>query len=297
MASLNMQMEPRFIDVGGVDTRIFDAGQGESVVLIHGGNLGSRGGCISAENWSLNWPYFTSRYRCVAIDRLGQGMTDVPALDSGFTMGASVSHAIATLDVLGVRRAHLVGHSRGGYVAVAIALARPDLVASCTVADSGTLAPGVDDNHFVLAGLPKPFLGRTSQKWVFERSSFNESVVSEEWLEEGVRLAMLDKNIDALRRMEEGLARTVFQPQLDADKARVFRQLAATGMPCPTLVVWARNDPLAGVENGLELYRMFKARQARTEFCLINRAGHFVFREKPEVFNRAVHGFIQGLST
>jgi pimeloyl-ACP methyl ester carboxylesterase len=62
------------------------------------------------------------------------------------------------------------------------------------------------------------------------------------------------------------------------------------------LVVWGRNDPLASAENGLMLFRLLLQGRSDVRWSLINRAGHFVFREQPTAFNRAVATFIAQVS-
>ena len=44
----------KFIEVDGIRTRYFDAGEGETIVLFHGGNFGSPHGADCAADWNLN---------------------------------------------------------------------------------------------------------------------------------------------------------------------------------------------------------------------------------------------------
>ena len=63
----------------------------------------------------------------LAIDKIGCGFTDNPPTDADYVIGSVVQHGIDFLAALGIERAHLVGHSRGGYAVARIALERPDL--------------------------------------------------------------------------------------------------------------------------------------------------------------------------
>ena len=47
--------QAKFVDVDGIRTRYFDAGEGELVVLFHGGNFGSAHGADCAADWNLNF--------------------------------------------------------------------------------------------------------------------------------------------------------------------------------------------------------------------------------------------------
>ena len=62
----------KFVDVGGIRTRYYDYGQGEPIVMLHGG---SRSG---ANVFSRNIPGLAKRFRVLAMDRLGSGLTDNP---------------------------------------------------------------------------------------------------------------------------------------------------------------------------------------------------------------------------
>lgn len=97
-------------------------GSGPSLVLIHG--LGS-----ARTVWKLVTPELAKSFDVIAVDLPGHGETPwVPgtAMDPR-ALGDSVR---ATLDAIGVKRAHLVGNSLGGWTAIELAAATPDRVAS-----------------------------------------------------------------------------------------------------------------------------------------------------------------------
>ena len=106
----------RWIDLDGIRTRYFEKGEGAPVVFFHGGNIGSSSDAISARIWDLNLPAISRKANCIAVDRLGQGYTDNPKTDDGYTMHASVQHAAKFLRALNKGPYHVVGHSRGGYL-------------------------------------------------------------------------------------------------------------------------------------------------------------------------------------
>ena len=137
----------KFVDVDGIRTRYFEKGAGEIVVLFHGGSFGSTTSADSADDWDLNFDGLARWFRVFAVDKLGQGYTDNPANDD-YTMDAVVRHAAGTLHALGIAGAHLVGHSRGGYLVCRLTVERPELVKTCTIVGSNTCAPGTGRNDF-----------------------------------------------------------------------------------------------------------------------------------------------------
>ncbi len=72
---------PKYVNVKGINTRYFDEGQGEPLLLIHGGNFGNEDNIDLADNWDLNWPWFVKWFHVYALDKLGQGFTYLPPSD------------------------------------------------------------------------------------------------------------------------------------------------------------------------------------------------------------------------
>jgi len=58
------------------------------------------------------------------------------------------------------------------------------------------------------------------------------------------------------------------------------------------MIVWGYNDPTALIEQGRRLYDLIASTERRTFMHVLNRAGHFSFREQPEQFNHILRGFI-----
>ena len=93
--------------------------------------------------WDPLLPLLADAYDVVRVDLRGFGDSTARPAD-GWSHEADV---VATLDALGVGRAHLVGASLGAGVAVEVALARPDLVASLLLqAPGGSLIPRMTDD-------------------------------------------------------------------------------------------------------------------------------------------------------
>ena len=104
--------DPKFIDVNGIATRYFEAGQGEPVVLVHGGQFGWFN---CATDWDLNFDGLANDFRVFALDRIGQGHSDNPRDPSEYLLGTASQHLYDFMQAVGLERAHLIGHSRGGY--------------------------------------------------------------------------------------------------------------------------------------------------------------------------------------
>jgi len=286
----------QFVDVDGISTRYFEKGEGEILVLFHGGHFGTSDACDSAVDWDLNFDGLARWFRVIAVDKLGQGYTDNPKSDDDYTMAAVVRHAYGFLKTMKLRNVHLIGHSRGGYLVARLTLEHPELVKSCIIVDSGTLSPGPSRTEMVMANAPEPRLSRESQRWVFEKYSCGPKHITEEWLEAATRIAMLPKYQEAVKKMErDGLKRTRFLPQLVLEKEETLGWIMQGRLKTPTLLIWGYNDPTASLKRGQALFELVADSTPMAEMHVINQAGHFCYREQPEAFNQVVRGFVQKL--
>ena len=107
-------------DVNGVTLEYEVRGDGEPVVLIHGGLLTDENTPLTRE------AALTDRYRVINYHRRGFAGSSRP--QGRATIGDQVADCRALLDHLGVERAHVVGHSLGGVIGVQLALDAPELV-------------------------------------------------------------------------------------------------------------------------------------------------------------------------
>ena len=288
--------QAKFVDVDGIDTRYFEKGSGETVVLFHGGNFGSHHGADCAADWNLNFDRLAEECRVIAVDKIGQGYTDNPETNDDYTMARVVSHGLGFLDALDLHDCHIVGHSRGAYLTCRMTLKNPARIKSNIMVDTNTLGPGQGRNHIVFTDTPKPYLSRDSQRWVMENYSWNPKIVTEDWLDELMRVAALPKYLESVRKMlDEGLADRVFLPQLGREKRDTFDRLMSAGTKRPNLIVWGLNDPTATIDQGFGLYEIMVHKEPRTEMHVFNHSGHFSYREHPEAFNRLILDYVHSL--
>ncbi len=103
-----MSFERRTIHVDGLTTSYLEAGTGEPVVLLHGGEFG--GGAEIA--WENTIGSLAEHYRVLAPDMLGFGES-AKVVDFTDGRGMRIRHIARFCEVLGVSPAHFVGNSMG----------------------------------------------------------------------------------------------------------------------------------------------------------------------------------------
>jgi pimeloyl-ACP methyl ester carboxylesterase len=103
-----VEFESRSVVVDGLSTGYLEAGAGEPVILLHGGEFGA-----SAElGWDRTIDALAGRYRVLAPDMLGYGNT-AKVIDFVDGRGLRIRHVTRFCEVMGVAAAHFVGNSMG----------------------------------------------------------------------------------------------------------------------------------------------------------------------------------------
>lgn len=166
----------------------------------------------------------------------------------------------ATLDLLDIPGAHVVGHSMGGAVAAELAARRPERVRSLVL---------VDTAGWPIRIFPR-YLARLAQPWSWCRPSFLPILVSDVVGTGPVRIA-----VGARRLLTYDI-----RPALPAITA-------------PTLVVWGERDRLLPPEMGRDLARRIPG----AGFHIVPGAGHIVPTDRPAELARLLEEFWGGLSS
>ena len=109
----------QYVQLGAVKTWYDEHGQGEPLVLMHGG-------LVDARFFEPNLAALTERFHVYTPERRGHGRT--PDVEGPITYQLMADDTIAFLDEVVGRPADLVGHSDGAFVAMLVAMQRPELV-------------------------------------------------------------------------------------------------------------------------------------------------------------------------
>jgi pimeloyl-ACP methyl ester carboxylesterase len=129
--------ESQFFDAKGVKLHYLVEGTGEPVVLIHGAKSSAR------MNWELPgvMDALAGDHRVIALDLPGYGESDQPTDPADYGQ-AWIEDLILLLDHLKIEKAHIVGYSMGGVVALKFIADHPDRVLSGTLGGMGWLREG-----------------------------------------------------------------------------------------------------------------------------------------------------------
>ena len=244
-------------------------GDGDVLLLHQGLGQGSWA-------WRYQTDAFAERFRTIVFDTRGTGRSAVPP--DPYDVDDLAEDAAEILDG---RDAHVVGFSMGGYVALTLARAHPELVRSLVLAGTGAGGPNrvprpphVRDAFAAALDLPPEEQRRATLPYTF----------SPGWT---------DNNPE---RFEEILAAALEYPTssetIAAHMAACYRfydeAIEVERIDVPALVVHGTADLIVPPDNGRALAR----RLPNARLVELEGRGHNVMLEDPDTFNRLVVDFL-----
>src|SRR5262245_30001620 len=240
-------------------------GQGPPVVLIHGGQMDRR-------MWDPQFELFGRSFRVVRYDVRNYGRSATAAVPY-----SDVDDLLALLDELKIAKAHLVGLSLGGRIAIDFTLEHPDRVASLMA-----VAPGLSGFQFEGGRWPA-MLAAAQEK--------GGEAAAEIWLKDPYMVPAME-HADLAPRLrqlavENGRA-WLANPLLE--KGIVRPAAGRLGeIRVPTLIVVGDRD----VPDMQKIADKLAAEVKGSRKVVIAGAGHISNMEKPEEFDRVVLEFLR----
>jgi pimeloyl-ACP methyl ester carboxylesterase len=121
---------PKIKTADGVQLYYEEAGAGTPVVFVHefAGDY---------RTWEPQMRRFTRSHRCVTYSQRGYPPSDVPNDPARYGQDIARDEVITVMDALGLKRAHVVGHSMGAYTALHVGIRHPARCISVTAAGCG----------------------------------------------------------------------------------------------------------------------------------------------------------------
>ena len=254
-------------ELGAATIHYQSAGEGDPVVLVPGF-------VTTLRLFDGQMEALSRRHRAVRYDLRGQGESSAPA--DGYAVSDHAADLGALIEHLNLSRAHLVGASLGGAVAVHFAIRHPEHVRSLTLA--GAVVDGFPN-------WPADYLERMRRARKVGRTEGPEAAMRD-WLTHpffgGARdLARLSSSaVRASASVWTGAARA--PPEGPSDWQRL-EELAM-----PTLVTVGDRE----VPPVLEAAQALRTRVPGAAFQVIQGAGHLPAWDQPEDFTRVLLDFL-----
>jgi pimeloyl-ACP methyl ester carboxylesterase len=252
-------------------------GSGAPLVLISG--LG-----YNLWQWHKMVPGLAERFQVITFDNRGVGKTDKPAGPYSAAMLAADTASLLTS--LNIPKAHIMGHSMGGFIAQEMALSYPEMVDKLILASTNFGGPRhlpiTPEAMAVLSDVTSDPVTRfknglavsTAPGW-----SANNAAMIEEWLT--WRIANPIDPAAYQAQMAIGLSllteEACFEPRL-------------ANIEAETLILFGEHDKVVPPGNA----DLLAAKIPNSTIHLLPNAGHFFPIETPEAANEAITEFLTG---
>lgn len=258
---------------GGHEIHLAEKGSGDAVVFLHGSGPGASG----ASNFRGNIDAFVDAgYKVILPDLIGYGASSKPeGID--YTLDLFVESVFDALKQHGIKRAHLVGNSLGGGIAIQIALSNPEFVSSLVLMAPGCVAEQA--SYFTMPGISKMKSDFGSPDFNLEQQRgligallhpSRADCITEELVAERFEVARTQPK-DVLARMKT--------PNLGPRLGE---------LDCPTFVMWGLNDEFCPAAHG----ELFLVACKDVRLLTFAHTGHWVQVERASEFNLYSIGFL-----
>jgi pimeloyl-ACP methyl ester carboxylesterase len=247
-------------------------GAGPPLLLIAG--LAS-----DSQSWLPVRDALAARFRLVLPDNRGCGRTTPQ--HAPISVPQMADDCAALLDALGIARAHLLGHSMGGMIALELAARHPARVDRLVLAGTGEVSARTATVMGDLAtareaGMPQEMWFRLLFPWLFRPTFFEHSAT----VAEAARLSA------AYPYPQSDAA---FRAQFEASRAYRGHARAAAAVRAPTLVLNAALDLLMAPGDAERTFADIAQRRS----AVVQGAGHSMHWDRPDDFVRKVVAFLE----
>ena len=260
-------------NINGVNLNYEIAGQGETVVFLHGMTG-------STQDWVNQIRVLSPDYRVVARDMRGHGKSAAPPREKDYSIPIFTEDVFGLLKLLNIEKCCLVGHSVGGFIALQFALKHQDRLAALVLVDTAggqiASAPGAAQLRQKLDELARS----QGLEAAFEYDTTNNPSRIERFKQhpeqkEIARRKVLMTSVDGYIYCPRGSAkRETLTPRLPEIKV-------------PTLIYCGEEDSAF-----TEAVQILKQGIPDSELVTVKGVGHSPHEESPEVFNEALVRFL-----
>lgn len=294
-AVAGLRATARFVNAPRMRVQVIEAGAGAPVLFVHGGNSVAAG-------WTPLLARLQDRFRLLAPDRPGCGLTD-QLLYSGVDLRAhAVEWVGAVMDALGLQRASLVGNSMGGYWSLAFALAHPQRVEKLALlgeaAGSAQRASlfhrlagtrGINSLLYATALRPRGTAASSRDSLVRGKLVVHADRIAPELLDCLAAGAALPGAVQSWITMVERAANPPALGLFSGDSPLTWALRGELGsLTMPALWIWGEKDPFAPPARGEEMARAMPHGRC----VVLPDAGHLPWLEEPDRCAQLVSEFL-----
>ena len=261
----------KFITAAGTATRYSYFGVGEKVILLLHGYL------EALEVWDSLGGDLGKQYKVIAIDLPGSGWSDFGGKEA-ITMEYMADVVADVLSKIGVEKCSVIGHSMGGYAALALAKKYPQTIEKLILLQSSPYGDTPEKKEHrqreieIIKQGKKELLSRLNPAQGFAKENVKRCVNAIEELAEQIMITEDDAIIATLEGM-----------MLREDYCEFF-----ANANFPRLMIFGDQDNHIPMERAQKMIADFPAAQS----VIIEGSGHMSFVEQPQKTLEAITSFV-----
>jgi pimeloyl-ACP methyl ester carboxylesterase len=267
-----VQISEKYAEMSHGKTRYFEAGSGYPTILVHGAGIES-----GADGWLIVFDDLASELRVLSIDSLNWGPGDV--FDQEFSFAYQVDHMREFMDVLGIEKANIVGHSMGGWLATLFAYESPERVNKLVLVAAGGAATRPLTN---MVDWKPPEADGVRERISARVAKAGAPVAGEAIVEQYVKKVTDPEHTGAFAKVMKHMTNPMTRSRYN-----VLRRLPH--IKVPTLILWGDNDKTNDVSMGEALRNGIKG----SKLVVFPDTGHGVPQERPKEFAKEVLDFVK----
>ncbi|HDR8061450.1 2-succinyl-6-hydroxy-2,4-cyclohexadiene-1-carboxylate synthase [Bacillus thuringiensis] len=265
------------VTLQGVSYEYEVVGSGEPLLLLHGFTG-------SMETWRSFIPSWSEQFQVIVVDLVGHGKTESPEDVTHYDIRNAAVQMKELLDYLHIEKAHILGYSMGGRLAITLACLYPEYVHSLLLENC-------------TAGLEN----EVDRKERREKDDRLADKIEREGIESFVSMWENIPLFETQKRLAENVQEAVRKERLANNPKGLANSLRGMGtgaqpswwkelhnLKIPVLLMNGEYD-----EKFFRILKNIEKSVSNAKFVKIDGAGHAIHVEQPEKFDTIVKGFLK----
>ncbi len=255
----------QYILIGENKVRYYEAGEGETVIFIHG--IGQ-----AMYTFRKNVRVLSEYCHVISIDLWGHGLSSKPEID--YTIDDFSRLIIEFMDAMEIKQASLLGFSTGAVIALDAAIKYPDYVKQLILLSPGGVTKTYPSliKHLstpIISDFIFTFFNQSMLKNILEQAYYDPSQVTKELISHYHRVLSDKENLDS----------TIISFS-NWDDSNIAYELSS--IKAPAYIFWGEND----IWHPLEMLELYEDALPEVYSATFPNCGHMIHEECADALNK-----------
>ena len=269
-----------YLSVDGAQLHYIDEGQGEVILFVHG-----------TPSWSFEFrnviKYLSKKYRCIALDHIGFGLSDKPA-GYDYSIQNHTATLLKLINHLQLNQFTMLVHDFGGIIGLAAAEQIPEKISKLIILNTWCRSIQDEPEYKKMKGI----LGSPLMPFLYRYFNFSAKYILPAAFGERSRLTpeVHQQYLKPFGNAGERNGTVSFAKSLlrDQDYYESIGKMLPVLKNKPVLIIWGMKDAFITEKHLLWMQEQFPT----AEVVKYEDAGHFVLEEKSVVAGPVIEAFL-----